>query len=218
VNTGGYEIMIALEYIIAQHQEGDNSVAIKSRKVRQENPALVIRRSDGNVQWQLRGLAIGEEEAVEGVPRVTHIDFYIGMDDLAEQRDQFPESLGQVIENLDGVRFPVGTERPGGTQIRWRGALGRLDALNIAATIPPFRFQHNPDSRLILNIDRESSPYPITSDGGIQTTRELHFGIEHEFGVSVDRRLNTPRIELVLTEDQYSTALSWIDDALQRHL
>ena len=34
--------MIALEYIIAQYQDDNVSVAINSRKVAQQNPALII--------------------------------------------------------------------------------------------------------------------------------------------------------------------------------
>lgn len=127
--------MIELEYIIAQHQDGNTSVAIKSKKVKQQNPAIRITRNGLNIIWELIGLNVGDVENVTGDGRVTRIDFYIGLDDLVEQRNLFIPSTGISLGLASGIRNPVGTERSGGTTIRWQGAIGRLDILNTNAVI-----------------------------------------------------------------------------------
>jgi hypothetical protein len=209
--------MIELEYIIAQHQDGNTSVAIKSKKVKQQNPAIRITRNGLNIIWELIGLNVGDVENVTGDGRVTRIDFYIGLDDLVEQRNLFIPSTGISLGLASGIRNPVGTERSGGTTIRWQGAIGRLDILNTNAVIPPFKLNPNPLSSIVLNIDRESSPYPITSNGGSRTIRQLHFGVEHDFVCRIDRRTNTPRIKLTFSENQYATILDYIDRAITFH-
>lgn len=207
--------MILLEYIIAQHQDNAISVAINSKKVRQQNPAIFFTKNRGRVIWEFRGLHLGDIENIAGDPRVTRIDYYIGMEDLIEQRANFPASTGTPTGNIQGLRIPVGTERRGGKAIRWRGPVGRVEFENVFATIPPFRLSKNEESELIFNVDRETSPYPITSDGGNRTTRELHFGIEHDYTIVTDGRVRTPRIELEMTENQYATILDFIDRAIQ---
>lgn len=209
--------MIELEYIIAQHQDGNTSVAIKSKKVRQQNPAIRISRNGLNIIWELLGLNVGDVENVVGDGRVTRIDFYIGLDDLFEQRNLFIPSTGASFGLAEGIRNPVGSERTGGTTIRWQGAIGRLELVNVSAVIPPFKLRYNPLSTIFLNIDRESSPYPITSNNGSRTIRQLHFGVEHDFTCRIDRRTNTPRITLTFTEDQYATVLDFIDRAIVFH-
>jgi len=209
--------MIELEYIIAQHQDGNTSVAIKSKKVRQQNPAIRITRNGLNIIWELIGLNVGDVENIIGDSRVTRIDFYIGLDDLVEQRNLLILSSGISLGLASGIRNPVGSERAGGTTIRWQGAIGRLDILNSTAVIPPFKLNPNPLSSIVLNIDRESSPYPITSNGGSRTIRQLHFGVEHDFVCRIDRRINTPRIKLTFSENQYATILDYIDRAIIFH-
>lgn len=170
-----------------------------------------------NIIWELIGLNVGDVENVTGDGRVTRIDFYIGLDDLVEQRNLFIPSTGISLGLASGIRNPVGTERSGGTTIRWQGAIGRLDILNTNAVIPPFKLNPNPLSSIVLNIDRESSPYPITSNGGSRTIRQLHFGVEHDFVCRIDRRTNTPRIKLTFSENQYATILDYIDRAITFH-
>ncbi len=207
--------MILLEYIIAQHQDANVSVAIKSRKTRQHNPAIFISRSRRRIIWEFRGLHLGEIENITGEPRVTRIDFYIGLEDLIEQRTNFLTTTGTPIGNIHGLRIPVGTERRGGKKIRWKGPLGRIQIVDVSATIPPFKIAKNDSSQLLLNIDKETSPYPIMSDQGNRTTKELHFGIEHNYGVVQDGRIRTARIQIVMTENQYATVLSFIDTGIK---
>ena len=207
-------MIILLEYLIAQHQDNNTSVAIRSKKPNNHNPAIIIKKSDGNMIWELRGLHHGEIENVTGVPRVSRIDFYVGMEDLIEQRGNFSASIGTPIGNVQGLRIPVGTERPGGKEIRWKGAVGRVEIEDVSAIIPPFRLTKNDDSELILNVDRERAEYPIMSEDGNQTTLELHFGVEHEYNVVHDGRLTINRISIEMTEDQYATILDFIDKAI----
>lgn len=206
--------MIELEYIIAQHQDGNASVAIKSKKVKQQNPAIRILRNGNLIEWHLVGLNIGEFETVQGQARVSRIDFYIGFEDLIIQRNQFPTSTGRVIPNTNGVGYPIGSVRAGGTAIRLQGSIERLIIEDIVAIIPTYKLTKNANSDLILNLDRETSPYPILASNGNRTTRQLHFGIEHDYLVRNDNRLSTPRICITFTEDQYATVLQIIDNAI----
>jgi hypothetical protein len=209
--------MVTLEYIIAQYQSENVSVAIHSRKVAQQNPALVIIRDGGDYIWRLTGLQIGDIENIQGEERANRIDFYIGMDDLIEQRAEFPATRSASLGLADGLRIPVGRERRGGKQIRWRGASGRVHIEDVKMIIPPYSLSHNVESDLILNIDRETSPYPITSDEGSQTIRELHFGIEHTFTVRERGNLRIARIAFSMTGRQYATVLEAIDSAIAQH-
>lgn len=209
--------MIILEYIIAQHQDTNVSVAIKSKKVKQQNPAINISRNGSKVVWDLVGLNIGVIETVVGAPRVTRIDFYIGLDDLVEQRNLFLITTGNSQGLQDGLRNPVGSERAGGKSIRWKGPLCRLNIEDANAVIPPYVLTSNSTASITLNLDKETSPYPINSDGGSKTIRQLHFGIEHNFNSKLDNRVTTPRIRLTFSEDQYSTILDYIDRAVYFH-
>ena len=169
------------------------------------------------VLWNLFGLQMGDVETIPGDPRVTRIDFYIGMDDLFEQRNTFFTTTGTSYGNVNGLRIPVGHERSGGTQIRWSGAIGRLEISDVQATRPPYKLNRNVSNPVILNIDRETSPYPITSNNGGRTIRELHFGIEHNYIVNRNRIVKIPRISFKMTENDYATILSFIDWAIAVH-
>jgi hypothetical protein len=206
--------MIELEYIIAQHQDGNASVAIKSKKVKQQNPAIRIIRTRNLVEWHLVGLNLGEIETIEGQSRVSRVDFYIGFEDLIHQRNLFPASTGTIIPNTSGVGYPIGSVRVGGTPIRLQGTIERMIIEDVNAIIPTYKLTKNINDDLILNLDRESSPYPIVAENGNRTTRQLHFGIEHDYNVRNDNRLSTPRICLTFTEDQYATVLNIIDNAI----
>lgn len=210
--------MILLEYIIAQHQDGNVSVAINSKKSKQQNPGFLISRNGSNITWEFRGLNLGEIETVAGDGRVTRIDFYIGMDDLHEQRNSFLTTTGISLGLPIGLRKPVGTERLGGKGIRWSGGIGRINIEDVTAAIVPFKMSRNPQSDLILNIDAETSPYPIISDGGSRTIRELHFGIEHNYHIRQRGNLTIPRIKISMTEDQYASILEYIDNAINFHI
>lgn len=210
--------MILLEYLIGQHQDGNVSVAINSRKTRQQNPGFIVRRIGGLVVWDFRGLHLGDIETIVGDDRATRIDFYIGMDDLVEQRASFLPTMGVSLGLPLGLRNPVGTERVGGKGIRWSGGIGRISIEDVSAVFPPFKLSKNPANDLILNVDAESSPYPIVSDGGSRTIRELHFGIEHEFAIRQRGNIAIPRFKLTFSEDQYATVLNYIDRAINFHV
>lgn len=209
--------MIALEYIIAQYQDENVSVAIHSTKPRQQNPALVITRSGTDFIWRLTGLQIGEIENIEGEQRANRLDFYIGLEDLIEQRNLFPATRAASLGLAQGLRIPVGSERRGGKQIRWNGAVGRVPIEDVRMIIPPYSLLSNDQSDLILNVDKETSPYPITSDGGNQTMKELHIGIEHTYTVRERGNLRIPRIDFQMTARQYATVLEAIDRAITQY-
>lgn len=209
--------MITLEYIIAQHQSQNVSVAIYSRKVAQQNPAFIVRRIGVDFIWRLTGLQIGDIETIEGEERANRLDFYIGMDDLSEQRGSLPSTRAVPLDLHNGIRIPVGTERKGGKQIRWIGPLSRIQIMDIKIIIPPYSLAYNDLSDIVLNIDKETSPYPIRSDGGAQTIRELHFGIEHNYLVRERGNLRIPRIEFRMTARQYATVIQAIDRAITQH-
>ena len=209
--------MIILEYIIAQYQDENVSVAIHSTKPRQQNPALVIRRSGTGYIWRLTGLQIGEVENIQGQQRANRLDFYIGLEDLIEQRNLFPATRAASLGLAQGLRIPAGKERRGGKQIRWNGAVGRVPVEDVRMIIPPFSLRCNDQSDLILNVDKETSPYPITSDGGNQTMKELHIGIEHIFSVRQRGNLRIPRIDFQMTARQYATVLEAIDKVILQY-
>jgi len=210
-------MQIVLEYIIAQYQSENVSVAIHSTKGRQQNLALVITRSGAEFIWRLTGLHIGEVENIKGEQRANRLDFYIGMDDLIEQRNLFPSTRASSLGLSEGLRIPIGTERAGGKQIRWKGAVSRVQIKNVRMVIPPFSLSFNSESELMLNVDKELSPYPITSDGGSKTVRELHIGIEHIYTIHERRIPRIPRIDFKMTARQYATILEAIDRAIAQH-
>lgn len=205
--------MISLEYIIGQCQEGTTSVALTSQRQRRQNPTVTIIRSGNHFVWEFDGLNVGIVENVPGESRANRIDFYISMEDLKGQLNSFPSSKAKSLGLVDGLRIPVGAERAGGKRIRWHGAISRVNIMNVELKIPPFRMQVNSDFPIILNIDRESSPYPIKSIHG-STTRELHFGIEHPFILKQDSRLSIPRFSFTLDNNQYATVLEAIHKSI----
>lgn len=147
--------MILLEYIIGQHQDGNVSVAVNSKKSRQENPGLFIRRVSGKIVLEFRGLHNANIDTITGDKRVSRIDFYIGMDDLVEQRGLFPTTTGSSLGLPLGLKNPIGTQRIGGKSIRWSGGIGRINIDDIKASFPPFKLSKNIKSDLILNIDAD---------------------------------------------------------------
>ncbi len=208
--------MIELERIHMQHQENDKSYAVHSRKTSRENPGLRITRISGEIVWDLVGLRDGEiQDVEEDNPRATHIDFYIGMEDLIDQRDQFLGSIGMSIGiATDGLRNPMTSIREEGKPIRWERPIGRIQIESIHAILRPFSLTtfHDPSW---INIDGESSPYPIISTTSHrQTTRQLHFGISQDDLQATRSRSRNPRCTITITEDQYSAILEAVDLAI----
>lgn len=209
--------MILLEYLNAQIQVADTSYAITSSRPRNNNPMVNVYLHNGNIVWDFTGLQEGIQEQVVGDPRQNHFDFYIGLDDLAACRRQFPRtrarSLGLAV---DGLRNPVNAVREGGIAIPWRGPLARLNFENINIAMRPFSITADDDSDKTLNIDKEFSHYPIENGNG-QTTRELHFGFENPFIIARNGRIRIPRISVIMAPRQYATALEAIDLAIAFH-
>ena len=209
--------MILIEYLIAQFQEDSSSYAIKSRRPANNNPAVLIHSKNKTFIWDFTGLQIGMQESVTGQPRQNHFDFYIGLDDLIAQRHLFPGTKASSIGLTNiGLRIPVGSVRPGGKDIAWRGALARLAIKDLTISMPPLKIKNINDEDLILNIDKEFSKYPIDNGNG-QTTRELHFGFENPFSVRFNRAIKIPRIVATMTSQQYATVLEAIDTVIQFH-
>lgn len=204
--------MILLEYIIGQCQESNTSVAIVSKRQKKNNPALTITNSSGFFKWSFDGLNIGNIEDITGVPRANRIDFYISMEDLVAQIGQFPTTRARSLGFVDGLRIPVGSERPGGKKILWKGPIGRVGISEIELRIPPFKMLSVNNFPIFLNIDKERSPYPIDNGNG-QTMLELHFGIEHPFFIKSDSRINIPRFHFIVTSAQHKTILEAINSA-----
>ncbi|MBM3712359.1 MAG: hypothetical protein FJW56_02835 [Actinobacteria bacterium] len=209
--------MINLEYLICQYQATDISLAIKSHRNRNQNPAFEIIDEGDSFIWRFTGLQMGLEEEMEDDVRVNHMDFYIGMDDLASQIDEFPNTTANPVGLVDGLRVPINSIRPGGKPINWIGPVTRVEVSDISINIPPYRLRENTNDQIILNIDREFSRYPITS-GANQTIREIHFGIEHNFDVSRAGTIRIPRIEFTLSENEYSEVLEALRNSVEFHL
>lgn len=209
--------MILLEKIIAQAQIDNHSYALVSERRRNENPMLSITQNGQQFTWTLTGLRSGEVQQIPAEnPRANHVAIYIGMDDLVNQIDIFPHTDADLVGLVDGLRIPAGTERAGGVAIRWNGAVTRVEIADFDIIIPPIRLLRNPDDQPTLNVDRESSPYPIER-GPNRTIRELHFGIDHDFILRRDGRINIGRIEFVLEEGEYATVLEAIRNSVEFH-
>lgn len=208
--------MILLEKIIAVCQEDNLSVAINSRRPSNHNPALKIFRTNNNFLWQLDGLHIGRIEEVAGQPRADRLDFYIGMDDLIAYRNLFPTTRARSLGLVDGLRIPTGRERVGGKTIRWKGPISRVEILETKIVVPPFKYSIINNIPITLNLDRETSPYPIENGNG-RTIRELHFGLEHPFNLINDSRIRVARANILMSPEQYSTVLDGIDTAITIH-
>lgn len=209
--------MILLEKIIAQAQIDNQSYALVSERRRNENPMLSITQNGQQFTWSLSGLRSGEVQQIPAEnPRTNHVAIYIGMDDLVNQIDNFPHTDADPVGLVDGLRIPAGTERTGGVSIRWNGAITRVEIADFDIIIPPVRLLRNPDDQPTLNVDRESSPYPIQS-GPNRTIRELHFGIDHGFILRRDGRINIGRIDFSLEEGEYATVLEAIRNSVEFH-
>jgi hypothetical protein len=203
--------MIIFERISALAQENGTSHAIVSSRGRNQNPALEITLNNDGFRWEFTGLQLGEQQEVdEDNPRINHVDAYIGMDDLAANLDRFPETNSDPAGDYDGLRVPAGTEREGGTQIRWRGAITRSLVSDIDVNIPPVKMLKT-DNDIILNVDRETSAYPIDNGNG-RTTFEIHFGVEHDFEVRRDGRINVCRIGFTMNPEHYATVLAALEN------
>lgn len=204
--------MILLEYIVGQCQSGTTSVALLSKRQKRQNPAVSIISSNGLFIWRFDGLNIGNVEDISGDPRANRIDFYIGLEDLVPQIHLIPTTRARSLGLVDGLRIPVGSERRGGKNIRWRGPVSRVPIAEIDLRIPPFKLLADSNNPIVLNIDRETSPYPIDNGNG-QTTLELHFGIEHPFIIKSDSRINIPRFQFSVTNNQHATILEAINNS-----
>ena len=210
--------MIPLEKISALAQIRNQSFAILSERRRNENPMLTIRRNGNYFDWELSGLRVGEIQIIdENNPRANHIAIYIGMDDLSHYVNSFADVNVPPIGLVDGLRIPAGTERPGGTQIRWRGPVTRVNISDFDIVVPPLRLLRNDNDNPTINVDRETSPYPIDNGLGRRTTRELHFGIDHQFVLREDHRVNIGRIRFSLGEGEYATVLEAIHNSIDFH-
>ena len=109
--------MINLEYLICQYQQEDISLAIKSHRNRNQNPAFEITEDNSSFIWKFTGLQMGREDEMEDDIRADHLDFYIGMDNLASDINEFPDTNASPIGLTDGLRIPINSIRPGGKSI-----------------------------------------------------------------------------------------------------
>ena len=210
--------MILLERISALGQMDNQSHAIISTRQRNQNPALVVTEEENNYRWTFTGLHMGDVQEVDpNNPRKNHVDAYIGMDDLAFYIDQFPSTNAKPAGKYNGLRIPTGSERVGGTKIKWRGALVRSLISEFKVVIPPIKLIQNEDDDVILNLDRETSRYPIDNGNG-KTTLEIHFGINHDFQLRRDKRVNIGRIEFFMEPEQYATIFHALNDTTEYYV
>ncbi len=211
--------MILLERLNAQIQEGTTSYAIISQRTKNNNPAVTVFFRSGFFVWDFIGLNNGSPEQVAGQARQNHFDFYIGMDDLFAQFRLLPTTHASSLGlTANGLRNPNRSVRLGGTRIPWLGPLARLTTIeDLEMQIPPFKVKKNPAQSLILNIDKEFSPYSIDNGNG-RTKRELHFGFgENLFIIRQKRNITVPCIQVKMTPQQYATVLEAINRAILLH-
>ncbi len=200
-------MIIALEYIICQLQEGKVSVAIKSHRNRRQNPGLRVEMRKSDVLFELLGLSPGTVEPADPKnPAATRLDFYIGRTALLDQRSYLPAArapspgIGLPLTN------PTGKIRRGGKLIHWRGPLCKLPLTGAEMLFPSTQRLARTSEPCYLNIDWEPAMYPLLDN----TRLQLHFGVESDFVLSTDRRRTVPLANLILSDAEYANVVDVI--------
>lgn len=106
--------MIELEYIVALLHHDGQSVAVKSKKIHRQNPAVEIQRAGQDFKLQLSGLVPGTVEPSDNLdPAKPRLDIYISKADLIRQRSDMPSPNRQPTNKSLPLTNPSGTERKG---------------------------------------------------------------------------------------------------------
>lgn len=198
-------MIIALEYIIAQLQDGKTSVAVKSHRNRRQNPGLEIIVKGGFVTWQLVGLSRGTIEEVDpDNPAATRLDIYVGRADLLARLRYFPATRARPSGEALHLTNPSGFVRKGGKKIAWRGPLAKHEINSAKMIFPDGNYVAVTVGIPYLNIDWEPAMYPL-SDG---RRAQVHFGIQSEWKTSMDRRRTIPDAKIVLSHKQYANVVA----------
>lgn len=203
-------MILALEYIICQLQRGKTSVAIKSHRNRRQNPGFEVMVERGVVTWQLLGLSPGVVESADPEnPAATRLDFYISRHDLIIQRHLFPVVRARPSGTYLHLTNPSGSERRGGKAISWRGPISKHAIIGALMVFPTgnYAVETSEATLALINVDWEPAMYPLP-DG---TRRQLHFGIQAEWDVSVDKRRTIPNARIIMTNHQYADLLAVIN-------
>ena len=208
--------MINIEYINVHYQEGSTSYALKSQRRIGDEPILTISVENRVIAWELSGLKVGKEEQVSKIdPRKNRIDFYIGFEDLKRQRTTFPNSSG----NSNGLELlptnSQGTERQFGKTVKMMQPIGRTVIDDVFVPFPQFTLTKNNSIPVYFNVDAEYAFYKIENGADKLTSREIHFGIQHSYIVSVNENNEQLIAILTMNENQYSAILECIDRAIE---
>jgi len=194
-------MIVTLEYIICQLQEGKVSVAIKSHRNRRQNPGLRVEMRSSDVLFELIGLSPGSVEAADPHnPAATRLDFYVGRTALLSQRNSLPHpratspGIGLPLTN------PTGRIRRGGKLIHWRGTLCKLPLTGAAMFFPSTQRLARTSEPCYLNVDWEPAMYPLPDN----TRLQLHFGVESDFVLSTNRRRTVPLANLIMSDAEYA--------------
>ena len=194
-------MIMNLEYVICQLQDGNVSVAIKSHRNRRQNPGLKIEMRSSDVLFELLGLSPGTVEPADvHNPAATRLDFYVGRTDLLNQRGILPAPRAAASGTGFPYTNPSGKVRVGGKTINYQGSLVKLPLTSASMVFPSNQRLARNHQPSFLNIDWEPAMYPLPD----HTRMQLHFGVESEWGLFTDRRRTIPLARVVLSDQQYA--------------
>lgn len=194
----------ALEYTLCQMQSGQISVARRVHRREGRDPQLNIEVHDDVVEFTLPDLMDGVPQAVSGVRRQDHVDFYFLLDEFRAARNGFPAVAVQPNNAiLLPTTDPSGMERPGGHRIRMQAPIFRLPVLDVE-----LESNVDPVFRAVSDDAHIFADFETTPSTGLYTHElaEMHFGVNASFDI-VESQSNFSRCVIRMSHEQYATWL-----------